>query len=93
MKISSDVDFGRMLEKIVQIASERALELTTRKEVKVNVASSLFFGKLDCYRACDFESEEQQTEFEKKSLGEALVLKVVKSAKLMKRIKRNPILI
>ena len=93
LKINSDVDFGRMLEKIVQIASERALELTTRKEVKVNVASSLFFGKLDCYRACDFESEEQQTEFEKKSLGEALVLKVVKSAKLMKRIKKNPILI
>lgn len=92
LKINSDVDFTQMLENIVQIASERALEMTTRKEVRVNVAPSLF-SKVDRYKACDFESEEEQTEFEKKSLGEALILKVLKSNKFMKRIKKNPILI
>ena len=92
LKINSDVDEKKMLETIVQISSERALELTTRKEVKINVTSSMFTDKVGCYKQCGFESAEEQTEFEKKSLGEALVLKVVKSSKLMKRIKKNPII-
>ena len=93
LKITQDGEFTNLLEKVVQIAAERALEMTTRKEVKINVNNSLFFGRIEKYKACDFESVEEQTEFEKKSLGEALCLKVVKSSKLMKRIKKNPILI
>ena len=92
LKINSDVDEKKMLETIVQISSERALELTTRKEVKINVTSSMFSDKISVYKNCGFESVDEQTEFEKKSLGEALILKVVKSSRLMKRIKKNPII-
>lgn len=95
LKVKQKSKYIDLIDAIVQIASERALADTIRKEVKINIKSSvsLFKNDISAFKRLDFISQDNQTQFEKKFLGEALELKVVKSSTLMKKIKKSPILI
>ena len=91
----SSGSFEEVVNKLVQVAAEKAIYNTTNKEVKINLSYSLI--KQNRMRkiltSIGFVSEANQSQYEKELFGETFVLMADENQNLQRQIKQMPILI
>ena len=85
----------QLIEKMLQIAIEKALYNTSEKKVIFNLTSGLMLrNKIKkILIANEFQKEEEQSKYEEEMFGETFYYTVENNSSWMKRIKQMPILI
>lgn len=91
----SSGSFDEVVNKLVQVAAEKAIYNTTNKEVKINLSYSLIKqNKMKkVLLSLGFVSEADQSQYEKELFGETFILKAEENQNIQKQIKQMPILI
>lgn len=87
--------FNQAIEKLLQVAAEKALYNTSEKEVKISLSYNLIKQKRmeNILGNLDFIADETQSKYEVEMFGQTYSLKVQKSEEWQKIIKQMPILI
>ena len=87
--------FNQAVEKLLQVAVEKALYNTSEKELKINLSGSLLKQKKmkNILESFGFIADETQTKYEVDMFGQTYSLKVENSNDWNNRIKHFPILI
>ena len=91
----SSGSFEEVVNKLVQVAAEKAIYNTTNKEVKINLSYSLIkqTRMRKILTSIGFVSEANQSQYEKELFGETFVLMADENQNLQRQIKQMPILI
>ena len=93
--IYSQTNFEPLIDKMLQIAIEKALYNTSDKKVIFNLTSGMLIkNKIrKILIANEFKQEENQSSYEKEMFGETFCIDIDNSSVWMKKIKQMPILI
>ena len=95
LDIESQTNFEQLVERMLQVAVEKALYNTTEKEVVMNLTAGLIV-KNRIRKALlnnGFMTAENQSSYEKEMFGETFSIKVSEDSNWLKTIKQMPILI
>ena len=95
LSLESHVNFEPLIDKMLQIAIEKALYNTSDKKVVFNLTSGMLIkNKIrKILIANEFKQEENQSSYEKNMFGETFFICIDNSSVWMKKIKQMPILI
>ena len=95
LNIEMQTNSEQLIEKMLQIAIEKALYNTSEKKVIFNLTSGLMLrNKIKkILIANEFQKEEEQSKYEEEMFGETFYYTVENNSSWMKRIKQMPILI
>ena len=95
LNFDSQIKFEPLIDKMLQIAIEKALYNTSERKVIFNLTSSLMLrNKIKkILIANEFQKEEEQSKYEEEMFGETFYYTVENNSSWMKRIKQMPILI
>ena len=87
--------YNQAIEKLLQVAVEKALYNTSEKELKINLTGNLIQQKRmkNILENSGFVAEENQSKYEVEMFGQTYSLKVENSTEWNNRIKHFPILI
>ena len=87
--------FNQAVEKLLQVAVEKALYNTSEKELKINLSGNILEQKKmkNILENTGFVAEENQSKYEVDMFGQTYSLKVEESLDWQKTIKQMPILI
>lgn len=95
LDVESQVNFEQLLDKLLQVAVEKALYNTSEREVVINLTSGLIVRNRikKVLINNEFKQEESQSSYEKEMFGETFSIRVDNNSVWMKKIKQMPILI
>ena len=95
LNFDSQTNFEPLIDKMLQIAIEKALYNTSDKKVIFNLTSGMLIkNKIrKILIANEFKQEENQSSYEKEMFGETFCIDIDNSSVWMKKIKQMPILI
>ena len=95
LNIEMQTNSEQLIEKMLQIAIEKALYNTSEKKVIFNLTSGLMLrNKIKkILIANEFQKEEEQSKYEEDMFGETFFICIDNSSVWMKKIKQMPILI
>ncbi len=95
LEVNSKMYFDKTVEKMLQIAVEKALYNTTEKEVSINLTSDLITNHKikKCLVNNEFLPEASQSNYEKDLFGETFTLKINNSSAWLRKIKQFSFLI
>ena len=95
LNFDSQIKFEPLIDKMLQIAIEKALYNTSERKVIFNLTSGLMLrNKIKkILIANEFQKEEEQSKYEEEMFGETFYYTVENNSSWMKKIKQMPILI
>ena len=95
LNFDSQIKFEPLIDKMLQIAIEKALYNTSERKVIFNLTSGLMLRNkiTKILIANEFQKEEEQSRYEKEMFGETFYFTVENNSSWMNKIKQMPILI
>ena len=95
LDIESQTNFEQLIERLLQVAVEKALYNTTEKEVVINLTAGLIVKNRTRKALLNygFMTAENQSSYEKEMFGETFSIRVLDDSNWMRIIKQMPILI